>query len=409
MFSADGRPLPIGSRRGASGADRWLAPFRAARRALLEAPDIDGAIALVAFVVLLLAPGGDQTTSQVTVASVVLSGATALPLVVRRRYPLAVLTAVVIGLLACLAVFHPDIAAVAIVMLAVYTVGLQGDRGRSLLVGAAMAPIVACAVAITAENGFEVTATVARLALVLAALAVGDARRGRLALLHAEAEEADREREAATVHRLDEERLRIARELHDTVAHTLVAINVQAAAAVHRQRHHPGEELSALEQMKESSADALNELRATLKLLRPSDGEVPLHPPPSLDDLPELISGVAAAGVTVELDLDGVPDGLAASTAHAAYRIVQEGLTNVLRHSRSRVAAVHIAGTDGVLTIEITDPGPAIAPTGPPEVGHGLRGMAERATALGGHCRAGVDPGGGWRVAATLPREPTRR
>ena len=118
-------------------------------------------------------------------------------------------------------------------MFTLYTVGLQGRRARSLLVAAAMAPVVTAAVVITGKAGFEAGAALARLALLLTALAAGDAQRGRLALVQARAEETEREREAAAVHRFDEERLRLAHELHDTIAHTLVGINTQAAAAVH--------------------------------------------------------------------------------------------------------------------------------------------------------------------------------
>jgi signal transduction histidine kinase len=358
--------------------------------------------ALAAFVALLADPGLGWDSGHLSVGAVVLAGATSLPLVVRRRYPLGALVVVIAGLLACLAVFHPNVAAVGVIMFALYTVGLQGRRLRSLLVAAAMAPVVAAAVVITSKEGFTVGTTLARLALLLAALAAGDALRGRLALVQARAEETAREREAAAVHRFDEERLRLAHELHDTIAHALVGINTRAAAAVHVQRTRRNESFDALEEIMRGSADALAELRSSLKILRPAAGEAPLRPAQSLVDLRELIDGAGGAGVDIDLQLDAIPKDLPAATAHGAYRIVQESLTNVLRHSGAKRAIVRVALVADQLTVEVLDDGKA-APRQSTNPGQGLLGMTERAAALGGHCEAGIAPNGGWRVRASLP------
>jgi signal transduction histidine kinase len=232
-------------------------------------------------------------------------------------------------------------------------------------------------------------------------LAAGDARRGRRALTQAVAEETERERETAAVHRFDEERLRLAHELHDTVAHALVGINTRAAAAVHLQRRQPNESFDALEEIMRSSADALAELRSTLKILRPATDEAPLRPAQSLADLEELVDGVRGAGLDVELQRDAIPQNLPAATAHGAYRIVQESLTNVLRHSSARRAVVRVAVVEDCLTVEVLDDGPA-APDHSTATGNGLQGMTERAAALGGRCEAGR-AAGGWRVRASLP------
>src|SRR5947209_6476760 len=266
----------------------WLGRAREVTQALREAPEVDVAWSLAAFVILLADPGLGWDEGHLNVSTVVLAGATSLPLVVRRRYPLGALVAVTGGLLACLAVFHANVAAVGVIMFALYTVGLQGRRLRSLLVAAGMAPVVAAAVVITSKAGFEAGPALARLALLLAALTAGDARRGRLALVRARAEEADRRREAAAVHRFDEERLRLAHELHDTIAHRLVGINTQAAAAVHLQRKQPDHSFDALQNIVQSSADALAELRSTLRIVRPDVDEAPLRPAQSLSDLHEL-------------------------------------------------------------------------------------------------------------------------
>jgi signal transduction histidine kinase len=391
-----------------SGVASWLGRAPTVARAFREAPEVDVTWALAAFVSLLADPGLGWDGGQLNAAAVVLAGATSLPLVVRRRYPLGALIAVTAGLLACLAVFHPNVAAVGIIMFVLYTLGLQGRRLRSLLVAAAMAPVVTAAVVITSKAGLEPGATLARLALLLAALAAGDARRGRLALVQARAEEIERQREAAAVHRFDEERLRLAHELHDTIAHTLVGINTQAAAAVHLQRKQPNESLGALADIVQSSADALAELRSTLKIVRPAEGQAPLRPAQSLADLQDLVDRVGGAGVDIELQLDATPQDVPAATAHGAYRIVQESLTNVLRHSDAKRATVRVALLEDELTVEVLDDGHA-APRDSVAAGHGLQGMKERAAALGGHCEAGVARGGGWRVRAILPARLARQ
>jgi signal transduction histidine kinase len=403
---SDGGALSRQEESSSRGA-RWLGHAREVGRALREAPEVDVTWALAAFVALLADPGLKWDSGHLSPAAVVLAGVTSLPLVVRRRYPLGALVVLAAGLLACLAVFHPNVAAVGVIMLALYTVGLQGRRLRSLLVGAAMAPVVAAAVLITSHSSFEVGATLARLALLLAALIAGDARRGRLALVQARAADAERELQAAAVHRFDEERLRLAHELHDTVAHALVAINVRAAAAVHLQRRQPNESRDALEEIARSSADALAELRSTLKILRPAGGEAPLRPAQSLADLQELVDGVAGAGLEIDLQVGAIPQQLPAATGHGAYRIVQESLTNVLRHSSAKRALIRLALVEDLLTVEVLDDGRP-APQDARAQGQGLQGMSERAAALGGHCEAGPAPGGGWRVRASLPARGAR-
>ena len=390
-----------------SAASTWLRRPRGVARALREAPEVDVTWALAAFVSLLADPGLGWDSGHLSAGAVLLAAATSLPLVVRRRYPLGVLVAVAGGLLACLAVFHPNIAAVGVIMFALYNVGLQGRRLRSLLVGAAMAPIVTAAVAITGDDGLTVGPPLARLALLLCALAAGDARRGRLALVRARAQEAERQREAAAVHRFDEERLRLAHELHDTIAHSLVGINTQAAAAVHLQRKRPNESLEALQHIVRSSGDALTELRSTLRIIRPGTGDAPLRPAQSLADLHELVDGVRSAGVDVNLQMGPISREIPAAIAHGAYRIVQESLTNVLRHSTAGRATVRVALSADHLTVDVLDDGRDAGgdSRGP---GHGVQGMIERATTLGGRCEAGVARNGGWRVHATLPARVAR-
>src|SRR5579859_6185155 len=380
----------------------WVPSLRSA----LRGPDFDAVLALVAFAALLIDPLVTHQVTSLTPVDGGLALVAAVPLVLRRRYPLGVLVAIVPILLACLAVFHPDHAAAGIVMVVVFTVGLHGHRARALAVGALMAPVVAAGVLLTSRRlGVDSAAeTVAYLALVLGALAAGDAVRGRQELVRVLAAEAERERAALAQHRFDEQRLRYAHELHDVVGHALVAINVRAAAAAHLARRAQGSSpVTALEEIASTSAEALGELRTALKGLR-SD-EVPLRPAGAgLADLDDLVAGVKGAGLTVELDMPAAAAAVPAAVGHAGYRIVQEGLTNVLRHSTADHARVRISQDEGALLVEVLDNGQARGGTaGGAGGGHGLLGMRERAAALGGSCEAGRAPGGGWRVRARIP------
>ncbi len=382
---------------------RVAAGGRQGLQGLLRAPDTDQILAVIAFVALLVDPLLLHKVTGLTPVIGVLAFVTALPLVARRRFPLGVLAIVVPLLLACLIVFHPNRAAVGIVMLLVFTVGLQGGRTRSLVVAALMAPVVTAAVLITARTVSPLD-FVAYGSLVLGALLAGEALRARQALGRSLAEEAARRRDAAAQHRFDQERLALAHELHDIIGHTLVAINVRAAAAARRERKAGGAEApTALDEIASASAGALAELRTALKALRAArDGPAPLHPVQDMASLGDLVAGVEAAGLAVDLKNAGEPAALPASVGHAGYRIVQEALTNVLRHSTARQAQVRVEIDDCAVVIEVTDDGPKRT-TAFPAGGQGVRGMRERAAALGGSCEAGTVNGAGWRVRARIP------
>jgi signal transduction histidine kinase len=380
---------------------------RSALRGLLRGPDFDVVLAFIAFAALLIDPIATHQVKVLTPLDAGLALVTALPLVMRRRHPLGVLVTVVPLLLVCLPVFHPDHAAAGIVMVVVFTVGLNGRRVRSLVVGALMAPLVAAGVLITSTRGDVPAKTVAYVALVLGALVAGDALRARQELVRVVAQEEERERAAVAQHRFDEQRLRFAHELHDIVGHALVAINVRASGAAHlARRQEAGGPVTVLDEIASTSAEALGELRAALKVLRSDQGEgVPLRPPGAgLADLGDLIAGVKGAGLTVDLDMAAAPQAVPPAIGHAGYRIVQEGLTNVLRHSTAERARVRIGQDGGALLVEVLDDGRTKAGT-TAGGGHGLLGMRERAAALGGTCEAGQVRGGGWRVRARIPIE----
>ncbi|AQU71377.1 two-component sensor histidine kinase [Streptomyces niveus] len=212
------------------------------------------------------------------------------------------------------------------------------------------------------------------------------------------------ERAAAEARRADEERLRIARELHDVLAHSISVINVQAGVGLALLDSDPEQARTALTTIKAASKEALGEVRQVLDTLRTS-GDAPRAPAPGLDRLPELVEQAAAAGLTVGTETLGDRVALSPGADLAAFRIVQEALTNVVRHSGSRTAHVQVGYGAGVLTLRVDDEGPA---TGDEAGGggNGLVGMRERAAALGGTIEAGPRPDGGFRVKAVLPLKP---
>jgi len=231
-------------------------------------------------------------------------------------------------------------------------------------------------------------------------LAVSDVVRSR----HQHAADLERAAAEEDQRRIGEQRLRLAQEIHDVLAHNISLINVQASVALHLLDDEPDQARPALTTIKEASREALHELRAALDLLR--EGEAPRAPEPRLADLDTLVEGVRAGGLVVRVEDSGTAAPLPAAVELAAYRIVQEALTNVTRHARARSVTVRLAYEDGV-TVEVTDDGvgsPAAEPGN--GTGNGIRGMRERAAALGGQLEAGPAPAGGFRVRATFPAGP---
>lgn len=211
------------------------------------------------------------------------------------------------------------------------------------------------------------------------------------------------ERAAEERRRADEERLRIARELHDVLAHSISVINVQAGVGLALLDQDPEQARTALTTIKDASKEALGEVRQVLGALR-APGEAPRSPAPGLDRLPELTEQARHAGLAVDITTEGTRAALAPGTDLAAFRIVQEALTNIVRHSGSRTARVLLRSLLGVLEIRVDDDGPATSGAGEPSGGgNGLVGMRERAAALGGTVEAGPRPDGGFRVRARIP------
>ncbi|HZE37587.1 MAG TPA: sensor histidine kinase [Stackebrandtia sp.] len=213
------------------------------------------------------------------------------------------------------------------------------------------------------------------------------------------AAQAKRARAAEAARLAGAERLRIAQELHDILAHHISLINVQSGVALHLVDERPEQTRTALAAIKGASKEALTALRGALDALRNTDDSAPRTPTAGLAQLDELVDSVRAAGIEVNLRVDGQAAPLDPAVDLAALRIIQESLTNVLRHSGATRADVTIDYGDR-LTIAVSDNGTG----GVPIPGNGLTGMSERAVAVGGDCTAGPNPGGGFTVSARLPR-----
>jgi signal transduction histidine kinase len=317
----------------------------------------------------------------------------------RRRSPVGVL-AVVMG--ACVLYFalgYPYGPAWLALIVALWTAVTGGARRAAWVttfVGLAVYFTLAAVVGrVEPINPATVAAHTSSLLLVLAVAELAMAgRQRRLA--------ADRTRAEEDRRRAGEERMRIARELHDVLAHNISLINVQAGVALHLMDEQPGQSRSALVAIKQASNDALGELRSVLDVLRQGDEAPPRSPASGLAHLDSLVSGAGATGLEVRTRVEGTPRPLSAGTDLAAYRIIQEALTNVTRHAGPATASVLVRYTKDGLTVQVDDDGRG--PSSPNGTGgNGLLGMRERVAALGGDLDAGPRPGGGFRVLAHLP------
>ena len=332
-----------------------------------------------------------------------------LPLVFRRRWPLATL-AFVAGATSLYQVSgSPASLAIVGMLVALYTAGTLVDRPRFALWASASAGLVIGTAVPPWGSTLFWPDLVRTLAILAVAAAIGDATRNRrayVAEVEERAAEAERTREEETRRRVDEERLRIARELHDITAHSLSIVAVQSGAALHVLDTDPDAARGALVAIRATSRDALNELRAILGVLRGSSEAregAPLTPTPGLSRLADLAAPLRDAGLTVDLVALDSADPLPAFVEASAYRIVQEALTNVLRHAGMASVHVTLRRDDDILSIEVVDDGSGRMLTTRPAEGHGIAGMRERSLALGGTFEAGPAQGGGWRVSARLP------
>jgi signal transduction histidine kinase len=328
-------------------------------------------------------------------------------LLARRRWPVAVFATTLLAMMVFAARGYPGGPALLTVLVSVYTAASLDTRVRSLFLGVIAGLGLSVTRLIFTSETIRST-TVNALAWIGAALFLGWAvanRRAFVAEIRHRAERAELTREQEAGRRVDAERLRIARELHDVIAHGISAINVQAGVAAHLIDSQPRQAGQALQTIKALSKDAISELREVLNLLRAVDAPDPRHPTARLAQLEALIARTRNAGIPVVIELDGEPRALPVTVDLAAYRIIQEALTNVLRHAGGAPATVSLAYEPDRLTVQVNDDGPPSSPHdgSQPGGGYGLIGMRERAESLGGTFDAGRLPAGGFRVTAILP------
>jgi signal transduction histidine kinase len=331
-----------------------------------------------------------------------------LPLAVRRRFPFAVLATTVASGLAVAALGLSPVFLGLAILVPVYTVAAYRDRPGSLV---GLAVVEAAVAGVQLTPGATGVATWLGNSLVLAAAwllghFVHD-RRVYAAQLEQRTAQLEEAREELARRAVAEERLRIARELHDVVAHSMSVIAVQSGVGAHVAATQPEEARKALAAIEATSRATLNELRRLLGVLR-EDGEPQgsLAPVPGLASLDGLLGQMSEAGLAVRLRVEGARAQLPPGIDLSAYRIVQEALTNVLKHAGAARAEVVIGYGDQEITVEVTDDGRGAAAAGAadrPGTGHGLIGLRERVALFRGDLEAGPRPGGGFRVAARLP------
>ncbi|MCX4786624.1 histidine kinase [Streptomyces sp. NBC_01221] len=342
--------------------------------------------------------------------------ASAVPIAWRRRSPLLALLAMIPLLVPYHALDNAHTAPMPQTWIALYTVAVTGRPLRTLLTGiGVLSVMVTVVLTINAHQGLELLRISGWVVAVLFCGVDMRVYRQYMASVLERAERAERTREEEARRRVAEERLRIARDLHDLLAHSITLIGVQTSVASHILTADPGRLdryaiATALEDIAETCRGARAELRTTLEVLRDggndgghgrSGAEDPL---PGLAALPGLVRAAEAAGAQVDLAVHPPAGRLAPATGAAVYRIVQESLTNAVRHGGAvvQVSVAVAPDGDGVLRVTVTDDG-----TGPPKdgstPGFGMVGMRERARSTGGTLDAGPRPGGGFEVSALLP------
>jgi signal transduction histidine kinase len=379
---------------------------RAARllRRVQQRPQLHDPLLAAVFVAGGLVPttGGTVGYQQPDRLAVALILVGTVPYALRRRAPLPVFLCSLAGLTALFALEYDGGALPGVVAVGAYTVGAYRPL-HEVLAAAAAVNAALVGIVVSEPPGFgggELAVSSLTYGAVLLLGWTVQSRRLRLEALEREQGEAAR-RAAA------DERLRIAQDLHDVVAHSLGVIAVQAGVGAHVIDEDPGEARKALENISRTSRSSLAEVRALLGLLRSDDGAA-LAPAPGLADLARLAEDIRDAGLDVELDADGV-GGLPAGVELAAYRIVQEALTNALRHAHANHATVRLDATSGALRIAVSDDGGGRGTGAGAAGGHGLVGMRERVAAYGGSLTAGPSHSGGFRVDACVPLGPVRR
>jgi signal transduction histidine kinase len=369
---------------------------------------IDVALAAIVTAVLLVAMvgvDGDADTRSFDALAVVLVVAAGGVLALHRRAPMVVLAVTTSALALYGLREYPEVPIPLTVIVAIFAVTVARGPAKAW-VPAAVSTVVLFA---TAFHDSTTLFPALFASWAAGAVLVGGSvlsQRAERAALKERARHLAETREEEARRRVAEERVRIARDLHDSVAHTLASISVQAGVGAHVLDERPEDARDALLAIRHTSRDALAELRATLGMLR-SDDPSPREPAAGLDRLPSLVESSRATGLAVDLVVEGEERPLPPAVDTAAFRIVQESLTNVIRHAGPARATVAVRHGDDRLEIEVTDDGRGAVDgdrtAGRAGGGHGLAGMRERVALLGGELDAGPRPSGGFRVRARLP------
>jgi signal transduction histidine kinase len=341
-------------------------------------------------------PHGRSFDAGAAALIIVAAGALAL----RRLYPVAVL-AVVFGATLLYFVLGYDPGPIWIALIVAYVTAIvQGHRKAAWITAAAGFAIFPWLDFLLRERPAPSPVSIAAVAAWLVVLlGVGEAIRIR----RERAAEAIRIQEEEALRRASEERLRIARELHDALGHHLSLINVQSGVALHLNEELPAQTRSSLTAIKQASKEALSELRSVLDILRQEGERAPRSPGSTLAKLEDLVAQAEAAGLTVRTETEGDVRPVPFGVDITAFRIVQEALTNITRHAGPATATVRLTYRESDLTVQVDDDGRGVPAPTPAGGGQGIVGMRERAAALGGELEAGPRPGGGFRVRATLP------
>jgi signal transduction histidine kinase len=395
----------------ASGCTRNMGPMReAVHRGALSPVVADVvlgvgvAVALVATAVAGVGPHSIANPRPVDAGAVALVAAVAVAVAVRRRYPVAALVVLNAVTLGWFLGAYPGRLIVLAPLIGCYT--LAAYRGWRWGVAGAVPTALIQIIAIRVVLGDAETVGVVPDAVLLVATA-GSAGaavgyyRAVLAATRAELARETQTREERARRLAIEERLRIARELHDVFGHAMATISVQAGVGLHVIEQRPGQAREALAAIKKICDDGLTDVKTILGILRADGAEQPREPQGGLDRLTELLDTAEAAGLRVELKVDGDVQPLPAAVDLAAYRIIQEALTNVLRHAEADTVRLALKHEPSRLSIRIRDDGPTAGADTPG--GHGIDGMRERARALSGRLTAAPHPDGGFEVCAELP------
>jgi signal transduction histidine kinase len=369
---------------------------------------LDGLLALGAIVAMALITAkiepGDGERSLDAIGYMVIGGAAAM-LALRHAAPVVGLAVVTVLLWVYTARDYAGGPIYLTFFVMVFAVAVSMERRRSLVITAVAlaALVVPHLVAFGLDDGAWPYLSVGWTA---AAWFWGDGlrtRRAYLAGLEERARYLEETREEEARRRVADERLRIARDVHDVIAHSIASINVQAGSAVHVMDRRPEQARDALLAIKAASSEALAELRSTIGPLRADEHDPPRAPTPTLARLDPLLEMAARAGIPVEVAVRGEPHPLPSAVDVACYRIVQESLTNVVRHAHAHEATITLEYRPSFVELEVTDDGQNGAARGDGEPGHGIAGMRERAEAVGGRVEAGPRFAGGFRVWARLP------